>query len=141
MLSLRERRAERSRKAYKTRMKRKNANKSDILKGIDCDDMVEVEAWESSSTHATHRVEMALNANRNPNADDIQLMMNAKRLSRRRDIYIRIIRERFELTGKCISEESSDDYYYPTHCSIWLLGDFISRKLIQMEASSQNTTL
>ena len=148
MKELQEKRSSKAKRAYETRKKNANSNKVDNSdQEISQTNEIEIimqeeDAWKSSSNHAAYRVLNALNANRDPYVEDIQTMMMAKRLAHRRKIYRRIIRERFGLEGKCVeayNDSDSLDYFYPTHCNITILGEFICKKLSERRSSQKSS--
>ncbi|KAG7349627.1 hypothetical protein IV203_012224 [Nitzschia inconspicua] len=78
------------------------------------------------------RVEHALDLGNLPSIDDVQLILQPKRLANRKDLLCRILNEGFGLRGKCIpvcdsGGNSSDParFEFVTHSSVDVLGDFI----------------
>ncbi len=132
LATLREKRAEKSRRAYQTRLisSQQKKSKSELSEEKSRPKVPhEVEGWESSSAHAAFRIEISLNNEEDPQVRDIQLMMKAKRLPKRRKLYQRIIKERLNLYGKCVDVEGNESIYYPSHCDIHSLGKFVCREL------------
>lgn len=92
---------------------------------------------------ALKKINASLEACRFPSIHDVELVLAPKRLAKRKDTLIRILKDCFGLRGKCIpvdTENSSGEKNLPmrfvTDCSLDVIGEFVLRKLEE----SQKTT-
>lgn len=73
----------------------------------------------------------SLNANiKNISASDLILLLKPKRLVGRKQLLLRILKERFNLIGKCVPVEGGKKAF-ATHSSIKQLGDFVFHLLMK----------
>jgi hypothetical protein len=121
-------RSERAKKAYDTRLSNAAAAKQKSPKAS------EKQSWKplgNTPKDALIRIGADLDADRMPLLSDIESIMEAKKLSRRKDVLLRILKEQFQLRGKCIERESDDDasteIMYMTQASIAQIGAFLIR--------------
>ena len=113
-------RTERSQKAYQTRIAnaKNKAPKPAIAPGPE---------WKpdgESPKDALIRIVSDLDANSTPSLVDVETIMEAKRLSRRKVILVRILNDQFDLRGKCLPIED-ESKIYATQGSNAQLGKFV----------------
>jgi hypothetical protein len=117
------RRSERAQKAYQTRLQ--SAAKSKVPLRPSQRDWI---SKGKSPSDALSRIVADLDSNQSPNLDDVEAMMKASKLSRRKEILLRILKEQFGLRGKCHLEENAPPIYI-TQASIFQLGRFVIQLL------------
>lgn len=68
----------------------------------------------------------------NISASEVNLLLKPKRLSGRKQLLLRILKERFGLIGKCVPTEGGNKSF-ATHSSVKQLGDFVMHLLMKEE--------
>ena len=133
----REARAERAKSAYRTRIM--NQKQKYSLDEITDSSSEQLGASSLSSSFnpkiseydlAIARVEKTLENNKLPSISDLDLILTPKRLSGRRAILLKILKDGFGLSGKCIPVPNSNKYCFSSTCNIQQLGSFIREKLV-----------
>ena len=117
------RRSVRAQKAYQTRLK--SVAKSKMPRSPSKRNWI---SEGKSPSEALRRIVADLDASRCPNLVDVELIMKASKLSRRKEILLRILKEQFNLRGKCLLEENAPEIYV-TQASICQLGRFVIQLL------------
>ena len=125
-------RSERAKKAYQTRME--SAAKSRLASTAS---EAALTLRKQSPKKALLRIVADLDADVSPSLEDVKTMMKAIRLSRRKDVLRRILKERFEQRGKCSPSEDGPAIYM-TGASVVQLGQLVI-KLLTVRASKDST--
>lgn len=152
MKRLRAQRSEKSRRTFQTRLDNRKANLSSSS-SKKRNNMLRMHTQENKYTEndltnlndqleggtspmqAILHVDMALDNNDLPSPIDVEIILKPGRLGRRRATLIRILRERFDLRGKCVPALSGDSgLLFVTNCTIKELGLFVLSKLRQQIA-------
>jgi len=126
------RRSEKAKKSYQTRMKRqrekeKQSASYQLYGGKS--------VWKpagSSPQEAMIRINSDLNAECLPKRQDVEIMMEPTKLSLRRDTLRRILRDRFNLRGKCIPNDEGE-LTFVTQARIGCIGKFVLELLSREE--------
>lgn len=141
MQKLRSQRSEKSRRAFQTRLANSEANTSSSLsekitklrRSYDQGERDSSDGQEIiSPMQAILHIDFALDHNKIPCVNDVEIILKPGRLHRRRAILRRILKECFDLRGKCVpslSGDTSSDLLFVTKCSIEELGKFVLAKL------------
>jgi len=141
MQKLRSQRSEKSRRAFQTRLANSEANTSSSLsekitklrRSYDQGERDSSDGQEIiSPMQAILHIDFALDHNKIPCVNDVEIILKPGRLHRRRAILRRILKECFDLRGKCVPSLSGDTYsdlLFVTKCSIEELGEFVLAKL------------
>ncbi|KAL7543731.1 hypothetical protein ACHAXR_013009 [Thalassiosira sp. AJA248-18] len=148
MKKLKAQRAEKSRKAFQTRLanskanttssstkkiiklRRYNLTSSDYENENENMSVIDERVGEISPMQAILQIDMALDHNKLPSLIDVETILKPGRLGRRRDTLRRILSECFDLRGKCIPSLSGEsDLLFVTKCTIGELGVFVLDEL------------
>lgn len=149
MKRLKVKRSEKSRKAYQARLasdtsspKKKKITKlrATYNRGDEIEEyMMRIDSYdrdgEISPMQAILRINNALDDNELPSPTDVETILKPRRLGRR-DILRRILRERFDLRGKCVPSLTGDEHLFVTTCTIHELGAFVLAKLREKTGST-----
>lgn len=145
MAELKKKRSEKARKAFQARLANSKAASSTANKitlrrnnnlevgsrrGNDSDGFL-VDQKMISSVQALLNIDMALDHNKMPSPEDVEIILKPGRLGRRRDTLRRILSECFDLRGKCVPSLAGGDLLFVTKCTIDDLGAFALSKLRQ----------
>ena len=79
----------------------------------------------ASAKAAKVRVEMSMSEERAPEVQDIKEVMRARRLKGRKELLVRILKERFGKYGRCVPLEGGGGIEFVTNCSVERLGTFL----------------
>eukprot|EP00547_Thalassionema_nitzschioides_P002274 CAMPEP_0194218042 /NCGR_PEP_ID=MMETSP0156-20130528/22860_1 /TAXON_ID=33649 /ORGANISM="Thalassionema nitzschioides, Strain L26-B" /LENGTH=313 /DNA_ID=CAMNT_0038947267 /DNA_START=263 /DNA_END=1201 /DNA_ORIENTATION=+ len=90
----------------------------------------------SSPQDAMARIITDLDAGNQPSRQDVEKLMEPKKLSRRKDILKRILKEHFKLRGKCIPN-SEGGMSFLTNTPVPKLGEFILELLSKQETEKK----
>ena len=124
-------RSERAAKAYQTRLANQNKKEATTkAKTTGTREPVAKDAMPTAKTprDALVRVETQLDSNELPSIADIELILKPPKLGRRKDLLRRILSEQFDLRGKCVPADPSNEgseMLFVTQCSIDQLGAFV----------------
>lgn len=131
-----EERSERSRRLYAKR-KLNNPPASKKVSNY------QVNALPDTSTPqaALRRVTRALDLGEFPTTEDVRLLLIPLKLSRRKEVFKRILNELFDLHGKCIPADLTDpesEKIFITQSSIESMGSFVLKLLTEREQSKKD---
>lgn len=139
---LNKRRSEQSKKAFQTRVanikpvpstsvkitKLSRGSEQEVRRD-DLDETVVV----TSPMQAILHIDMALDHNRLPSPNHVEMILRPGRLGRRRETLRRILSECFDLRGKCVPNprniSDEDSLLFVTKCGIEELGNYVLLKL------------
>jgi hypothetical protein len=148
MTEAQQRRSERAKKTYQTRMENERARQKARAEYVPTHPAFIVPVIQETSPldrpfyppkqltprDALLRVEHALDKEKLPDIDDVRLILQPKRLAHRKDVLFRVLKDGFDLCGKCVpvydtkvqaEEKVPLTYEFATHSSIQMLGNFV----------------
>lgn len=132
MKEAQKKRSERAAKAYQTRLANQNRNRPATKKTSKRTVPTDALPTGDMPKDAVVRVQAALESNQLPSIADIELILEPPKLGRRKDLLRRILNEHFDLRGKCVPADPSDEdsaLLFVTQCSIDQLGSFVLEKM------------
>ena len=125
-------RAERASRVYQTRLANQNRNRPAIKRPAKRTIPTDALPTGKSPKDAVVRVQAALESNQLPTVDDMKLILEPLKLGRRKDLLRRILNEHFDLRGKCVPADPSNEdseLLFVTQCSMDQLGSFVLGKM------------
>lgn len=136
MRELQRRRSEKSKKAYASRLEKKEKGSKTSTASTDIRSLAVRKA--SVSTAATPRdallrMQIDLEEGKLPHITDVELVLQPLKLGKRKDMLRRILSDHFDLRGKCVPVDpdlrETSGMMFTTQCSIDQLGEFVINKL------------
>ena len=90
------------------------------------------------------RIEAALDSGNVPVVEDCEMMMTITRLKKRKEVLRRILRDCFNLRGKCLPSDmknpNDSELLFVTQRPIQEIGEFVIYKLKQREIEKQSSS-
>jgi hypothetical protein len=137
MRELQRRRSERAKRAYATRLEKKDkGSKKTTTVSTDIRSLAVRKASVSTAStprDAVLRMQIDLEEGKLPHITDVELVLEPLKLGKRKDMLRRILSDHFDLRGKCVPVDpdlrETSDMMFVTQCSIEQLGEFVIRKL------------
>jgi hypothetical protein len=136
MRELQRRRSEKAKKAYASRLEKKDKGSKTSTVSTDIRSLAVRKA--SVSTAATPRdallrMQIDLEEGKIPQITDVELVLQPLKLGKRKDMLRRILSDHFDLRGKCVPVDpdlpETSNMMFVTQCSIVQLGEFVIHKL------------
>ena len=137
MRELQRRRSEKAKKAYATRLEKKDkGSKKTTTVSTDIRSLAVRKASVSTAStprDALLRMQIDLEEGKLPHITDVELVLQPLKLGKRKDMLRRILSDHFDLRGKCVPVDpdlpETSDMIFVTQCSIAQLGEFVIQKL------------
>jgi hypothetical protein len=130
------RRSEKSKKAYASRLEKKDKGSKTTAAGNDTRTLAVRKAAVSTAPtprDALLRMQIDLEEGKIPQVTDVEIVLQPKKLGKRKDILRRILIDHFDLRGKCVPVDpdhpKTSAMMFVTQCSIDQLGEFVIHKL------------
>ena len=136
LVKLQQQRSQRAKKAYQTRLANQET-KNEESEGMKRSGSIKLVMPSSlpyvfAAREALERIELALDSGTDIDENDIDLILVPGRMSGRKDLLLRIMRERFDLRGKCVPDDAGR-LLFATTCSLKKLGVFVKKKVMERE--------
>jgi hypothetical protein len=143
------RRSEKAKKAYASRLEKKDKDSKTSSKtsaaGNDTRSLaVRKAAVSTASTprDALLRMQIDLEEGKIPQITDVELVLQPPKLGKRKDMLRRILIDHFDLRGKCVPVDpetpETSAMMFVTQCSIGQLGEFVIHKLCERRDQMKN---
>ena len=122
MLQAKKRRSEQAKRAYQTRLLNNPDREEASVKSV------RVLPVGSTAQDALLRIEASLDQKEVPKLTDVELIMKPAKLGKRKDLLRRILRECYNLRGRCIPTDLNNpeaNLVFATQCKLSDLGSFV----------------